>query len=84
MMLGFLKRFPPNNFFNTVRILDVEVRENCAIYDFSTLYRNYNELTKKEAGVRSQALAFVSARYIRTSETFSEHEKHPFGVSKFL
>ena len=30
-----------------------------------------------------KVLVFVSARYIRTSEAFSEHEPHPLGVSIF-
>ena len=31
-----------------------------------------------------KTLAFVSARQIRTSEAFSEHEMHPLSVSKLF
>ena len=34
--------------------------------------------------IDKKAHAFVSARYIRTSEAFPENERHPIGVSKLL
>ena len=37
-------------------------------------------LPRLEAEVQKQALPFVLARYIRTSEVFFEHEKHLSGV----
>ena len=50
------------------------------ISEFLTLYPGYIAFTKEEADFRKQALPFVVARYIRTSEAFSEHGKHFFGV----
>ena len=42
---------------------------------------------KEEAEIQHQALPFVKrsqARYIRTFEAFSEHERRPLGVSTLL
>ena len=52
-----------NFFFNTSRILEVEVRKYCAISELLTLYPNYI-FTKEETEVQKQALLFVPARYI--------------------
>ena len=41
---------------------------------------DYISFTKEEAEVRKQALSFVLARYIRTSEAFFEKEGHLYGV----
>ena len=48
--------------------------------DIRTLLR----FTEEEAEVWKQALPFVPARYIRTSDAFSEHWRHPLGVSKLV
>ena len=40
--------------------------------------------TQEEAEVQKQPLSIDPARYIRTSEAFSEHERHPLGVSLIL
>ena len=41
-------------------------------------------LQKEKAEAQKQALEFVLARYIRTSEAFSEHEKPSLGISNFF
>ena len=43
LILSFLNRYPPMIFFNTIRILEVEVREDGAVSEFLTLYPNYIE-----------------------------------------
>ena len=51
---------------------------------FDCISEHYIAFTKDDVEVRKQALAFVPARYIRTSEMLSEHERHLFGVSELL
>ena len=115
LIFGFLNKYPPKFFFNTVRILEVRKKilryirifnvicelhcvllrrkrrfENKrshlsqhAISDFLTFVSEVIFVLLMSRRIK-KAFAFVSARYIQTSEAFSEHEKHPYGVSKLF
>ena len=61
-MLGFVKKYPPIIFFNTIRILEVEVRKDWGTPEFSTSYSNYIAFYKEEAEVQKPALLSVPAR----------------------
>ena len=71
-----------NFFFNFIRIFDVIYE---ALYlKFQCYTRTTLRFTKEEAEVQKQALSFVPARYIRTSEAFIEHDvkKRPDHIYK--
>ena len=54
------------------------------ISNFIRYIRTIVRFTKEEAEVRKQAHLFLPARYIQTSEAFSEQKKPFFGVSKLF
>ena len=62
--------------FNTTRF----IRSAALFPNFWRYIRTMMRLPRLEAEVQKQALPFVLARYIRTSEVFFEHEKHLSGV----
>ena len=64
--------------------MEVEVRKYCSISEFLMLSPNYLRFTKEEAETQKQPLIFVPARYILVLGAFSEHERHPYGVSKLF
>ena len=70
LILGFLNRYSPIIFFNTIRILDVISKVKRYIRIFDIISELYCILLKEEAEAQKQALTFVRARYIRTFEEF--------------
>ena len=58
--------------FNTIRILEVEVRKICAVSDFLRYIQTLLRFTEEQAKVREQAVPFIPPCYIRTVDGISE------------
>ena len=82
------QKVPTFNFFRFTRqsqTLSLHLLLHFALYpNFGRNILTISRFTKKEAEVQKQALPFGPTPYIRTSEAFSEHEKHHLEVRNFL
>ena len=82
LILGILNIYPPNIFFQYCSNLGgcgSKILRYIRIFNVQYI-RTILRSNKEEAEVPKQVLPFVPARYFRTSEAFSEHERHFFVV----